>query len=152
MMTHTMRRSATLAAKVAPPKTAPSNDEINKEEDDDTLSKTFAFNSQSFATYQEMVNVKWQHNLDMLKSSGLLDAKKAVDSTSVATTVNAATARARGLKRTTVNIICHHTKRRKIEDNTIIVVSGEDALLVTMLEILLVARGVIIFVTRNVLI
>jgi len=42
-------------------------------------SHAFAFNGKTFATYQEMVDAKRRRNRDVLVSSGLLEAKAAVD-------------------------------------------------------------------------
>ena len=103
----------------------PSDDETDDNEDNNT-SKSFTFKSKSFAAYQEIVNTKHQRNHGMLKSSGLLAVKKAIAPTSVTTIVNAVATRARGLKRTTTNIIRRHQpKHRKIDADLIIVLSGE---------------------------
>lgn len=59
--------------------------------------RVFIFNDKSYDTYQEMVNAKRQRNRDMLVTSGLLEAKAAVDNAVLQEKRAAATAR--GIKR-----------------------------------------------------
>mmetsp|Transcript_8604 Transcript_8604/g.19338 ORF Transcript_8604/g.19338 Transcript_8604/m.19338 type:complete len:596 (-) Transcript_8604:92-1879(-) len=68
-------------------------------DDEETVSQVFAFNGTSYATYQEMVDAKRQRNRDMLVSSGLLEAKAAVDNAVLEQKRAGATVSARGLKR-----------------------------------------------------
>ena len=58
----------------------------------------FTFNGKNYSSYQEMVEAKRQRNRDVLLSSGLLEAKAAVDNAAWEEKRTAATAR--GLKRT----------------------------------------------------
>jgi len=66
-------------------------------DDDDDVPKTFIFNGKAYLSYQEMVDAKRQRNQDMLASSGLLEAKAAIDNAALAQ--KAAKAASRGLKR-----------------------------------------------------
>ena len=67
-----------------------------------TEEEVFMFNGQSYSTYQEMVEAKRQRNRDVLVSSGLLEAKAAMDN--AATEQKRAAAPARGLK--VSDIVC----------------------------------------------
>jgi hypothetical protein len=66
-------------------------------DDDDDVPKTFIFNGKAYLSYQEMVDAKRQRNQDILASSGLLEAKAAIDNAALAQ--KAAKAASRGLKR-----------------------------------------------------
>ena len=82
------------------------NDDTTRKQDD-TLAvaisepvvskRAFIFNDRSYETYQDMVNAKRQRNRDVLISSGLLEAKAAVDKTALEE--KRAAAATRGLKR-----------------------------------------------------
>jgi hypothetical protein len=65
--------------------------------DDDDVPKTFIFNGKAYLSYQEMVNAKRQRNRDVLASSGLLEAKAAIDNAALEQKVGKAASR--GLKR-----------------------------------------------------
>eukprot|EP00585_Thalassiosira_rotula_P005894 CAMPEP_0196158036 /NCGR_PEP_ID=MMETSP0910-20130528/45123_1 /TAXON_ID=49265 /ORGANISM="Thalassiosira rotula, Strain GSO102" /LENGTH=87 /DNA_ID=CAMNT_0041422841 /DNA_START=53 /DNA_END=312 /DNA_ORIENTATION=+ len=58
---------------------------------------SFSFNGNTYNTYQEMVDAKRKRNRDMLASSGLLEAKAAVDYS--ASEQKRTVATVRGLKR-----------------------------------------------------
>jgi len=64
---------------------------MSDEEEEDA--QVFTFNGQNYDTYQGMVDAKRKRNRDVLASSGLLEAKAAVDN------AERAAATARGLKR-----------------------------------------------------
>ena len=51
---------------------------MNSDHESDAM-QSFTFNGKSYPTYQDMVNAKRKRNQDMLASSGLLEAKAAVD-------------------------------------------------------------------------
>ena len=61
--------------------------------------QVFTFNGQNYDTYQGMVDAKRKRNRDVLASSGLLEAKAAVDN---AMAEKRAAATARGIKRSKV--------------------------------------------------
>ena len=65
-------------------------------DDDEEDAQVFTFNGQNYDTYQGMVDAKRKRNRDVLASSGLLEAKAAVDN------AERAAATARGLKRSKV--------------------------------------------------
>ena len=65
--------------------------------DEEEEVQVFTFNGQNYDTYQGMVDAKRKRNRDVLASSGLLEAKAAVDNAAMAEKRAAATAR--GLKR-----------------------------------------------------
>ena len=67
---------------------------------DEEEAQVFTFNGQNYDTYQGMVDAKRKRNRDVLASSGLLEAKTAVDNAAMAEKRAAATAR--GLKRSKV--------------------------------------------------
>ena len=75
------------------------NDDAQEEEEEQQV---FMFNGQSYSTYQEMVEAKRQRNRDVLVSSGLLEAKAAMDN--AAMEQKRAAAPARGLK--VSDIVC----------------------------------------------
>lgn len=66
---------------------------MNIDHESDAM-QSFTFNGKSYPTYEEMVQAKRKRNRDMLESSGLLEAKAAVEYA-----VLAATPAVRGLKR-----------------------------------------------------
>ena len=72
------------------------NNVAASDEEEEPVAQTFAFNGQNYDTYQEMVDAKRQRNRDVLASSGLLEAKAAVDNAAMEQK-RAATV-ARGLK------------------------------------------------------
>ena len=65
-------------------------------DEEDPVAQVFTFNGQNYNTYQDMVDAKRQRNRDVLASSGLLEAKAAVDN--AAMEQKRASATARGLK------------------------------------------------------
>jgi len=67
------------------------------DDDDDDAHETFMFNGVSYDSYELMVQAKRQRNRDVLASSGLLEAKSAIDSAVLEQ--KAAKAASRGLKR-----------------------------------------------------
>ena len=75
------------------------NDDAQEEEEEQQV---FMFNGQSYSTYQEMVEAKRQRNRDVLVSSGLLEAKAAMDN--AAMEQKRAAASSRGLK--VSDIVC----------------------------------------------
>ena len=82
-----------------------------EDSDEDEEPKTFTFDNVTFyATYAEMVAAKRQRNQDMLISSGLMDAKAAVDASVAATR---AAASARGIKRSSAKQPVENLPRRK---------------------------------------
>ena len=83
--------------------------EANQNEESD---KQFTFDNVTYySTYSEMVTAKRQRNQDMLLSSGLLDAKAAVDA--IASDQRASAASARGIKRTSTANDVKNLPRRK---------------------------------------
>ena len=65
-------------------------------DEEDPVAQVFTFNGKNYYTYQAMVEAKRQRNRDVLASSGLLEAKAAVDN--AAMEQKRASATARGLK------------------------------------------------------
>ena len=67
------------------------------DDDDEPQEQHFTFNGEVYETYQEMVDAKRKRNQDVLRASGLLDAKAAVDDAILED--KRKTAMARGIKR-----------------------------------------------------
>ena len=65
-------------------------------DEEEPVAQVFNFNGKNYDTYQDMVDAKRQRNRDVLASSGLLEAKAAVDNASMEQ--KRASAMARGLK------------------------------------------------------
>ena len=65
-------------------------------DEEEPVAQVFTFNGLNYDTYQAMVDAKRQRNRDVLASSGLLEAKAAVDN--AAMEQKRASATARGLK------------------------------------------------------
>ena len=63
-------------------------------DEEEEEAQVFSFNGQNYDTYQGMVDAKRKRNREVLASSGLLEAKAAVDNAAAR-----AAATARGLKR-----------------------------------------------------
>lgn len=70
---------------------------LHDDDDDDGTPQTYVFNGNTYHSYEEYVQAKRQRNRDVLASSGLLDAKAAIDN--AALEQKAAKAASRGLKR-----------------------------------------------------
>jgi len=70
-------------------------------DEEEEEAQVFTFNGQNYDTYQGMVDAKRKRNRDVLASSGLLEAKAAVDNAATMAEKRAA-ATARGIKRSKV--------------------------------------------------
>ncbi|KAL7451878.1 hypothetical protein ACHAWC_003651 [Mediolabrus comicus] len=77
--------------------TTASGNTLHDDDDDDDTPQTYNFNGVTYHSYEEYVQAKRQRNRDVLASSGLLDAKAAIDN--AALEQRAAKAASRGLKR-----------------------------------------------------
>merc|ERR1719287_50686 len=70
--------AAAAATSSSPP--SPAAAIVTSDDDDSPVAAAFSFDGRSFATYQAMVDAKRRRNRDVLASSGLLAAKRAVES------------------------------------------------------------------------
>merc|ERR1719287_415780 len=73
-------QAAAAAAATSSSPTSPAAAVVTSDDDDSPVAAAFSFDGRSFATYQAMVDAKRRRNRDVLASSGLLAAKRAVES------------------------------------------------------------------------